>query len=122
MVMEVKKTAVYSVSDSDMVITVKIGEGKIGSSTAIFKPVDPDTFTQTLAIGEIKNKSIGKGSKYQGGKLIIETMISSLKPSNNQISVDYEIIGGSWSTVHPSFREENVVSNTIVTILEVDLL
>ncbi|MCK4504596.1 MAG: hypothetical protein KAW14_03175 [Candidatus Aegiribacteria sp.] len=121
MVVEIKKTAVYSVSD-DMVITVKVGEGKIGSSTVMFKPPDPDAFTKTLAIGKIKNKSIGKGSGYRGGKLIIETMISSLLPSNNLVSVDYEITGGSWNTVRPYFREEDIVGSTVVTILEVDLL
>lgn len=122
MVVEVKKTAVYSVSDSDMVITVEVGEGKIGSSTAVFKQVDPDAFTQTLAIGPIENISIGNGSGYRGGMLIIETVIRDLKPSNNKIWVDYEIAGGSWETVHPSFREKDVDTSIFVAILEVKLI
>lgn len=122
MIEEFKKTAVYSVTDDEMVVTVEVGEGKIGSSLVFFRPPNPDAFAQTLAMGMIKEKNIGKGSDYRGGELVIETTIAELKRANNRIAVHFEILGGSWETVCPGFDEEDVDADIAVTELRIDLV
>ncbi|MCD4707485.1 MAG: hypothetical protein K8S62_07080 [Candidatus Sabulitectum sp.] len=122
MTIRIRKTADYSVNDSDLVITVKFGQGKMGTSTILFNPSDPEAISIPLAVGQIKKISIGDGGQYRGGKLIIITKIADLKTSNNRISVGYEIKGGNWITVCPSFSAKNVAGSTVETILEVNII
>ena len=121
MVKEIKKLARLKVSESNLIVSVLVGEGKIGNTTVVFKK-DPDTLSELLAMGDVKDLKLDKGSKYKNGKFFIQTTVSSLKPTNDRISVDYVIKGAEWVTGSPSVRESGVTEPVVLVELEIEVV
>jgi len=82
----------YPVDTGAVVLTIKIGEGQLGTSVVRLGETQLD-------IGEIDVLEIGQGPDLAGQVLFIKTVVADVNDNTNHTSVSYELQGGKADKV-----------------------
>lgn len=85
--MNVKIDTTYKVSQSDVSLTIIIGDAQLGASIVMLGDKE-------LGIGEIENLLIGKGPDIAGKILSIKSIVSDVNDKTNHTSIRYVLKGG----------------------------
>jgi len=82
----------YEVGQGDLLLSVVIGEGQLGSSLVRLGE-------RELAIGDVSRLKVGKGSTIAGKQLYIKTVVTDVNDQTDRTSVRYELQGGEVQKV-----------------------
>lgn len=85
--MAVKLQTDYEVDTGDVTLTIIIGDGQIGTSLVRLDGKE-------LAIGDVTELKLGKGSSLAGKELFIKTVVADVNDKTNNTSVSYQLKGG----------------------------
>jgi len=87
--MAVSLETTYHVDSGDILLTIAIGDGQLGSSRVSLDG-------KRVAKGDaIKNLLLGKGSKLVGKTITIKSVVTDVNDQTNHTSILYSLRGGA---------------------------
>lgn len=90
----VKVADAYQVGAADVVLSLSIGEGQIGTSD-----VSLGGNPLLRATGSIGHLRIGSGPAVKGKKLLVKSVVNDVSSMTNKMSVTYRLTGGKGTKV-----------------------